>query len=91
MSVIGAWLVKREGISLMRRVQRQVRDGQLPSNELVDGVLLLVAGAMMLAPGFITDAIAIMLLLPPTRAVVRTILRRRFRGRIVSIDERPQR
>lgn len=77
--VIGAWLVKREGRNALARIQQQLRVGQLPANEVIDGGLILFAGALMLTPGFITDLLAISLLFPPTRAVVRGILRRRFR------------
>jgi UPF0716 protein FxsA len=54
----------------------------MPTNELVDGLILLLAGALMLAPGFITDAIGILLLLPPTRAVVRRLILRSYRRRL---------
>ncbi len=80
--VVGAWLAKREGMGLLRRIQGQLQQGQLPAKEVVDGALILFAGALMLAPGFLTDLLAILLLVPPTRAVVRGVLVRRFRHRI---------
>ena len=73
-SVVGAWLVKREGIGLVRRAQEQIRRGQVPGRELVDGVLVLVAGALMLSPGFFTDVFGIALLIPPVRAALRTLV-----------------
>ena len=84
MSVAGGWLVKREGVSAIRRVQRQMQLGRVPSRELVDGFLIMLAGALLLTPGFFTDAFAIALLLPPVRAVIRPALIRRFRGRVVT-------
>ena len=81
-SVVGAWLVRREGLGVLSRVQTQLAAGQLPTKELVDGLLILVAGALMLTPGFLTDAVGVLLLLPPTRAVVRTVLIHRFRDRV---------
>ena len=84
MSVLGGWLVKREGLGIIRRVQQQVQLGRVPSRELVDGFLVMLAGALLMTPGFFTDAVAIALLLPPVRAVVRPVLIRRFRGRIVT-------
>ncbi len=81
-SVVGAWMVKREGLSLIRRVQTQLAAGSLPTNELVDGLLVAIAGALMLTPGFITDGIGLLFLLPPTRAIVRTMLIARFRNRV---------
>jgi UPF0716 protein FxsA len=81
-SVVGAWLAKREGLGVLRRMQRSIDSGRVPGTELVDGFLVLLAGALMLTPGFLTDILAILLLLPPVRAVVRRELRRRVARRI---------
>ena len=70
-SVVGAVLVKREGVAVLRRAQARIASGGVPGRELVDGVLILLAGALMLTPGFLTDIVGILLLLPPTRAAVR--------------------
>ena len=78
-SLVGAWLAKLSGLSVLRRLQRTVRAGRMPSTELVDGALVLFAGALMVTPGFLTDVLAITLLLPPTRAVVRGAILRRLR------------
>ena len=69
--VAGAWLCKREGIGVLRRIQTRVDRGEVPTKELLDGGLIMLAGAFLLAPGFISDVLGILLLLPPTRAVVR--------------------
>lgn len=71
-SAAGAWLVKREGIGIWRRFQRQVEAGTVPGREIADGVMVLFAGALLLTPGFLTDVLALALLLPPVRAGVRT-------------------
>jgi UPF0716 protein FxsA len=81
-SVVGAWLAKREGLSVLRRMQAALDAGRVPGTELVDGFLILVAAALMLTPGFLTDIVAILLLLPPVRAGLRRELRRRFARRI---------
>ena len=81
-SVVGAWLAKREGLGVVRRMQRSIEAGRVPGAEVVDGFLILLAAALMLTPGFLTDIVAIFLLLPPVRAVVRRELRRRFARRI---------
>ena len=81
-SVVGAWLAKREGLGVLRRMQRSIDSGRVPGTELVDGFLILMAGALMLTPGFLTDILAVLLLLPPVRAVVRAELRRRLARRI---------
>jgi UPF0716 protein FxsA len=78
-SVVGAWLARVAGLGVLNRLQRTVRAGKVPSAELVDGGLVLFAGALMIAPGFLSDALAILLLLPPTRAVARRAVLRRIR------------
>jgi UPF0716 protein FxsA len=81
-SIVGAWLAKREGLGVVRRMQAAMNAGRVPGAELVDGFLILLAAALMITPGFLTDIVAIFLLLPPVRAVVRRTLRRRFARRI---------
>jgi len=73
-SVAGAWLCKREGLGVLRRIQASLDRHQLPTRDLADGGLILLAGALLLTPGFITDVLGILLLLPPTRAIFRTLL-----------------
>lgn len=81
--VLGGWLMKREGLGVVRRIQRATAEGRVPGSELVDAFLILLGGALMLAPGFLTDLLGLSLMLPPVRAVVRRVLRRRFEARIV--------
>ena len=73
-SAAGAWLVKREGIAVWKRFQRQVESGAVPGKEIADGVMILFAGALLMTPGFLTDILALALLLPPVRAAIRGIL-----------------
>ena len=82
-SAVGAWLVRREGLGVMRRVQEQLARGVVPARELTDGFMIMLAGALMLTPGFLTDLVAIALLLPPVRAAVRATIARRVRNRAV--------
>jgi UPF0716 protein FxsA len=56
----------------------------MPTNELIDGVLILAGGIMLVVPGFITDACGLLLLFPPTRGVVRRFVRRRIQVRVIS-------
>jgi UPF0716 protein FxsA len=82
LSLLGAWIVKREGVGLYRRAQRELEAGRVPTSSLVDGILLLAAGALLLTPGFITDAAGVLLLLlPPVRILVRRALTARYRRR----------
>jgi UPF0716 protein FxsA len=84
MSLVGAWLAKREGLGVLRRIQAALDRGDLPSREVADGGLILLAGALMIAPGFISDCLALVLLFPPTRALVRPLVLRLAarRGRV---------
>ena len=77
-AVVGSWLARREGAGAWRRVQDKLRTGGLPGPELIDGVLILVSGTLLLTPGFLTDLVGILGLLPPSRAVARRWLRGRF-------------
>tara|TARA_B100000214_G_C23630776_1_gene473892 strand:+ start:174 stop:623 length:450 start_codon:yes stop_codon:yes gene_type:complete len=81
-SLVGAWLVKHQGIGLLKKSQDRLRKGELPSDEIFSGVTVLFAGALMLTPGFLTDLVGLLLLVPPIRAGVLMIVRRKFRSRI---------
>jgi len=83
-SVVGAWLVRREGLDILRRAQEEAAQGRIPGREIVDGLLVLGAGALMLTPGFVTDAVGLALLFPPTRALVRAMATRRLTRSMVS-------
>ena len=74
-------LFRSAGLGVLNRLQRTVRAGKAPSAELVDGALVLFAAALMLTPGFVTDCLAIVLLIPPSRALVRGVVLRRIRNR----------
>jgi UPF0716 protein FxsA len=81
-SLVGAWLVKRQGLAVWQRAQLTMASGRVPGREVVDGVLLLLAGLLLLVPGFISDAAGLLLLLPPVRSGVRMLLTRRWTGRV---------
>jgi UPF0716 protein FxsA len=81
-SLLGSWLLRAQGRSVWRRFREALAAGRPPARETVDGALVIVGGALMLAPGFITDAFGVLLLLPPTRAVVRRGLLRNALGRL---------
>ena len=87
-SAVGAWLVKREGMGVWRRFQRQVESGAMPGKEIADGVMILFAGALLMTPGFLSDLLGITLLLPPVRAVVRAFVMRRAaqRAGVIWVD-----
>lgn len=72
-SLGGAWLVRREGRAAWRRVSTAVSAGKVPARETVDGALVVLGGALLLTPGFLTDACGLLLLTRPVRDLVRTI------------------
>lgn len=76
--ILGATLVKRQGLSVWYSAQERLAAGSLPAREMVHGAMLLVAGAFLLTPGFITDVVGFSLLVP----TVREWLRRRFGDRV---------
>jgi UPF0716 protein FxsA len=75
-SVAGALLLKQQGSAAWRRVGDALRRGRMPGSEVVDGALILLGGALLLTPGFITDAVGLLLLVPPTRAATKGLARR---------------
>jgi UPF0716 protein FxsA len=82
LSFAGVWVAKREGISVARRVQDQLQRGEVPTTDLVNGLLILAAGLLMVFPGYVTAIAGLLLLFPPTRALVRPLVARRLRARI---------
>jgi len=84
-SLLGARLCAREGLAVVRRVRQQVDLGHVPGAPLVDGLWILVAGALLVVPGFVTDVLGLLLLVPPVRGVANRALRVMLRRRVVSI------
>jgi UPF0716 protein FxsA len=75
-SLLGTWLLRAQGRTTWNRFRVALAESRPPARETVDGALVILGGALMLAPGFITDAFGVLLLLPPTRAVARRVLAR---------------
>ncbi|MDQ1522054.1 MAG: protein FxsA, partial [Actinomycetota bacterium] len=81
-SIVGALLARHEGFVVIGRVRERLERGEVPGRELLDGMLILAGGLLMVVPGFVTDAIGILLLFPPTRALARLFVQRRFALRV---------
>ena len=81
-SVIGSMLWRSQGRRVWARFRQTVERGGMPHREVIDGVLVVFGGAFLITPGFISDVVGILLLLPPTRAVIRRLLIRRLGKRI---------
>ena len=77
-AVAGAFFTKLEGLRTLHRMQQQIMVGQMPAEELVDSVLICVAGVLLLTPGFLTDAFGLGILIPPTRFLFKRWLRVKF-------------
>ena len=75
-SILGGWLIRREGRRAWQALTTALNSGQMPAKELADGALILIGGTLMLTPGFVTDALGILLILPVTRPVARRLLTR---------------
>jgi UPF0716 protein FxsA len=72
-SVIGSVLLRTQGRAVWRRFNATLREGRIPHREVQDGVLVIFGGAFLITPGFITDVVGVLLLLPPTRTVIRRL------------------
>jgi UPF0716 protein FxsA len=84
-SAVGTSLVKREGMRVYKDFTAAIQRGEEPSKQIVHGVCILAAGVFLFAPGFISDVLAITLLLPPTRAIASKLVLRRSRSKITVI------
>jgi UPF0716 protein FxsA len=82
-SVIGALLFKSQGRSVWRRFNTALSEGRVPHREVIDGVLVIFGGAFLITPGFLSDIVGALLLVPPTRSLVRRFLVRRLGRRLV--------
>ena len=83
-SVLGSLLMRSQGRATWRRFTEATRAGRPPAREVLDGALVLLGGAFLLTPGFLTDILGAVLLLPPTRALVRRVLARRLLHRMTA-------
>jgi UPF0716 protein FxsA len=88
-SVFGAWLIGHEGRRAWQSLNTALSSGQMPARELADGALILIGGTLMLSPGFVTDILGILLILPFTRPVARRVLTRVASRRILDV-RRPE-
>ena len=69
--LLGTWLANTQGLTVYRRIQQELSLGRMPTDSLVDGALILLAGVLLIMPGVLTDLIGILLLIPPTRVFFR--------------------
>lgn len=89
-AVLGAFLARLQGLRTLRQIQLSLSQGQIPAEELIDGVLILVGGILLITPGVLTDLFALVLLFSTTRTYFKRWLRRRFDRMVASRDVRLQ-
>jgi UPF0716 protein FxsA len=82
-SILGSWLIKREGSRAFGALREALDSGRMPARELADGALILIGGTLMLTPGFVTDGFGILMILPFTRPFFRRVLTRVVASRLV--------
>src|SRR3954468_22879405 len=85
-SLLGSWLVKREGARAWRALRTALAEGRMPHRELADGILILVGGAFILSPGFVLDALGLLCIMPLTRPVGRRILSGLISRKLVGVS-----
>ena len=86
--ILGAYLARLQGLNTFLRIQRSLTEGRIPSGELLDAVLILIAGILLLTPGFLTDSIGFILLIQTTRNLIKFWLQRKFKTQ--NISNRPE-
>jgi UPF0716 protein FxsA len=87
--LLGSWLIKREGARSWESLNTALANGSMPARELADGALILVGGTLMLTPGFVTDLVGMVLILPFTRPVARRMLTRVVARRLLVVGVPP--
>ncbi|NOZ68956.1 MAG: FxsA family protein [Deferribacteres bacterium] len=85
-AIIGAHMVKSEGIGVMYRIRKNMDEGIFPAEELIDGMMILIAGALLLTPGFLTDSAGFLMVFPVSRDYIKKIARRYIKKKM-SPDE----
>ncbi|MEZ5077368.1 MAG: FxsA family protein [Solirubrobacterales bacterium] len=84
-ALIGSWLLRHQGRGAWRRFNEAIGQRRLPGKEVADGALIIVGGTLLVTPGFLSDIVGIVLLVPPTRALVRRVLGRFMVGRFAFV------
>ncbi len=76
--IVGAWLARQQGISTLARLRRDLDEGRLPAEPIIDGVLILLAAAVLIAPGVLTDLMGFICLVPACRRLLKYYLKKKF-------------
>ena len=81
---LGAFLARMQGLQTLYRIQESLREGKMPSGDLLDALLIVIAGLVLLTPGFLTDLVGFLLLIPATRNLIKYWMRRQIELRYMS-------
>lgn len=80
--IAGAWMARTQGLMVLMSIQREMGEGRMPAPQMIDGVMILVAGVLLLTPGLITDVAGFLLLAPPVRVIIRGWMRRKLERKL---------
>ena len=80
--ILGAYYARQQGFRVVANIQWKMEQGEVPGDDLVNGAMLLVGGALLITPGFITDFIGFSLIFPLTREILKTVIKREFEKRV---------
>jgi len=81
---LGAFMARMQGLQTFFRIQESLREGRMPSGELLDALLIVIAGVVLLTPGFLTDSAGFLLLIPTTRNSIKSWLQRQIKLKYMS-------
>ena len=79
---IGAYMVRAEGLSVVTRLQRTMAEGAFPGEEILDGVMVLVSGALLITPGVMTDILGFLIVIPQTREPIKRVVKVYLKGKV---------
>ena len=85
-AVVGAYMVRLEGLGVLYRIQTDLAEGAFPAEELINGAMILVAGALLLTPGFFTDIAGFLMVFPATRELLKPALKKYLKKRVSDIS-----
>lgn len=74
--MVGAWLAKQQGMQVLRNFQMQTSRGQMPTDSIIDGILVIIGSVLLLTPGFVTDLFGLVFLIPFTRIMIRHVFKK---------------
>ena len=80
--ILGAYLVKNQGFLILKKIQNDLNDGIMPGDSLIQGAIILVGGILLLTPGFVTDTVGFIFLIPVSRNVIKKYLLKWLKGKI---------